>query len=117
MKLCHTQEYLAEEYTASHKVKDLLGFMFEFAFTLPESSHGNRPFLPFKTIHEEHYVWNEVKLIGTVGGALGLMIGFSFERMISWFINNVFGICTVVSKLNNKLNRDYTSDNSIEFNA
>ena len=117
LKLCHTQEYLAEEYTASYKVKDLPGFMFEFAFTLPESSHGHRPLSPFKTIHEEHYVWNEVKLIGTVGGALGLMIGFSFERMISWFINNVFGICTVVSKLNNKLNSDYTSDNSIEFNA
>ena len=43
--------------------------------------------LPHKTVFTEHYLLDEFQLIGTIGGTLGLMIGFSFVTCITSITN------------------------------
>ena len=38
-------------------------------------------------VHEEYIVYNEVDLVGIVGGNLGLFIGFSFFEKVKQVIN------------------------------
>ena len=38
-------------------------------------------------VHEEYIVYNEVDLVGIVGGNLGLFIGFSFFEKVKQIIN------------------------------
>ena len=42
-----------------------------------------------EVIDEEHLVYDWTNMIGTLGGSLGLLIGFSFFDFISIIIDNV----------------------------
>ena len=44
----------------------------------------------FQIVKEEIRIYDEASLIGTVGGTLGLMIGFSFYGLIDLTIENFF---------------------------
>ena len=44
---------------------------------------------PFVYVTEESYVWNPNSLIGTVGGTLGLFIGFSFHGTFDWVSDKI----------------------------
>ena len=44
---------------------------------------------PFVSVTEESYVWNTNSLIGTVGGTLGLFIGFSFHGTFDWVLDKI----------------------------
>ena len=87
-KSCHVQEYTPEDEYSSYEVEGYSGYMFEFDFALPKSSRGKRESEYFKTVYVEYLVVSSLKLLGTVGGTLGIMIGFSFERIITWIIMN-----------------------------
>ena len=87
-KSCHVQEYIPEDQYSSYEVEGYSGYMFEFNFALPKSSRGKRESEYFKTVYVEYLVVSSLKLLGTVGGTLGVMIGFSFERIITWIIMN-----------------------------
>ena len=39
------------------------------------------------TVHEEYLIYNTMGMIGSVGGTLGLFIGFSMTGVISYGIN------------------------------
>ena len=43
----------------------------------------------YAQVNEEYMVYDAIGLIGTVGGTLGLFIGFSFRDVIDYFINKM----------------------------
>ena len=43
----------------------------------------------FTTVHEEYLVYDLITMIGSVGGTLGMCIGFSFTGMISWILSHI----------------------------
>ena len=56
----------------------------EYKIDLPYSSKETRTNEPFKTSHEEYFIWNTFTFVGTVGGTLGLFLGFSFHGTFDW---------------------------------
>ena len=56
----------------------------EYEIDLPYSSKETRTNEPFKTSHEEYFIWNTFTFVGTVGGTLGLFLGFSFQGTFDW---------------------------------
>ena len=61
--------------------------VFQYRFTTPAMSvprEGQPTGQLFTEVETEYLVWNETALIGNVGGALGLLFGFSFLNLISW---------------------------------
>ena len=41
------------------------------------------------TVHEEYLIYDTIGLIGSVGGTLGMFIGFSFSNAIGTFMKNI----------------------------
>ena len=39
------------------------------------------------TMHDEYLIYDEVSMIGSIGGTLGMCIGFSFTNLMSCFLN------------------------------
>ena len=39
---------------------------------------------PHKSVDEKHYMWNEITLMGHIGGTLSLTMGFSFIGALDW---------------------------------
>ena len=61
--------YDIEDFNATHA--------FSYQFDPPESV----------SVYEEYIICDEITLIGSVGGTLGLCIGFSFSKVVSVIIN------------------------------
>ena len=40
-----------------------------------------------ETLHEEYLIYDAIGLIGSVGGTLGMLIGFSFINVITEVLN------------------------------
>ena len=59
-------------------IENLNGLSFQLKVQPPASSNGHRLTKPYKTVKTEYYILDIFQLIGSVGGTLGLMIGFSF---------------------------------------
>ena len=82
MRACIVKEYHATDFaTETHTSEN--GFQFEVKMDTPESSRDYTKTQPYKTIHQEYYLLGGLELVGTVGGTLGLMIGFSFFASIT----------------------------------
>lgn len=52
---------------------------FSYKFNTPELT----------TRHEEYYIYDFAGMIGSVGGSLGLCIGFSFSNIFNWLIGKI----------------------------
>ena len=75
-KLCVTSEYSGDEaYKAKLEDKSIF---FQFIYRIPSNS---------ATLYEEYLVYDEINAIGSIGGTLGMCIGFSFSGLISSLIN------------------------------
>ena len=59
---------------------------------VPTSSNNYIAVKVYKTIITEHYVQKGLELLGTIGGKLGLMIGFSFMGTITSIVELVIGL-------------------------
>ena len=81
-KPCVVKEYFPKEVPFPAIPKGNETFYINVRMNPPASSHGVRVTRPYKTIYEEQYMFNDLQLIGTLGGTLGLMIGFSFMGSI-----------------------------------
>ena len=57
------------------------------------------------TVYEEYYIYDAISMVGSVGGTLGMCIGFSFTGIIS-FLTNILqqGIFIIKPKLSNEKN-------------
>ena len=76
INLCITLEYSGEEtYYEESNIKNLT---FKFSYKIPSNS---------TTFYEEYLVYDGIDAIGSVGGSLGMCIGFSFSNLISSLIN------------------------------
>ena len=96
---CRVEEYkLREDGTPYSVGSQWKGFVFNYRFDVPKSTSGKRAFQPTKIVHVENYYWNSLKLLGIVGGTLGLTIGFSFNQGITWIIGAVTTIWRTVEK-------------------
>ena len=75
--LCNTLEYSGEEgYNKKLNKKDnkTVGFAYKISSNLV-------------TIYEEYLIYDAISTVGSVGGTLGMCIGFSFTGVISFLIN------------------------------
>jgi len=108
-KLCNVQEYPTVDSYAPYDVDDLKGFMFRYKFTLPKSSRGHRESKPFKIVSTEEFVWTELGLLGTIGGTLGLMIGFSFSSTTNVIIDSFFKVWGIGPRLKQLPNQFITA--------
>ena len=93
-KACVTQEYKVEDYISPYKIPYLeeVGTIFSYQFSLPKSTRGKRTGLPFKIVHKEELIHSGFGIVGTVGGSLGLMVGFSFSNITDWITDLIFQI-------------------------
>ena len=56
----------------------------EYHFEAPLDNKGARSEQPYKTIQTEYLTVNMMMLVGTVGGTLGMFVGFSFVGFAEW---------------------------------
>ena len=90
-RLCFTLDY-AEKETSSSEL-DHETFMFGLSYEIPSNS---------TRIYEEYFIYDGINVIGSVGGTLGLCIGFSFAGLISSLLNILQNtICHNKTKLAN----------------
>ena len=47
------------------------------------------------TMHDEYLIYDEVSMIGSIGGTLGMCIGFSFTNLMSCFLNFIQYLYTI----------------------
>ena len=74
-KLCHTMEYsLQTSRTIKESKNSTMGLSYVF-----DSSNSNM------LVYEEYWVYDMTSMIGSVGGTLGMCIGFSFTGVLSSF--------------------------------
>ena len=76
----HSQYYLVP---TSEDKDDTIAF--QYTIDSPQSSEGVRMQDPYKVLHMEYLIINELALIANIAGTLGLTIGFSFSGTIQWF--------------------------------
>ena len=74
-KYCITSEYSGE--VASYERSDNSFNSFQFFYRIPSNS---------TTLYEEYWVYDGINTIGSVGGTLGMCIGFSFTGLLSYLI-------------------------------
>ena len=53
--------------------------IFSYKFASPELT----------TVHEEYFIYDTTGMIGSVGGSLGMCIGFSFSNIFNWLIYKI----------------------------
>ena len=79
-KPCHIYEYFGEEsldYKRPKRKDNGTHFIFLYRF------NEVKPV----TIYDEYFVYDDIGLISSIGGTLGLCIGFSFTNVVTCFIN------------------------------
>ena len=89
-KLCKTIEYFAE--TVSYDKVENINKNASFGFGLSFDSSNK-----MTTVYEEYLIYDATSMIGSVGGTLGMCIGFSFTGVTSFlsrFLHNSIIIMT-----------------------
>ena len=67
---------------------------FDYQFTMPKSSRGERKNTPYKTIQTENLVWSALSLTANLGGILSMTIGFSFLGVLDYAISKIEKVST-----------------------
>ena len=82
-KLCVIHEYSVQDYVVESRT-EFGQFVLILRVDSPKSPrNGIRISNPHKIIHKEQYQVDEFQMVGTVGGTLGLLIGFSFVTCLT----------------------------------
>ena len=79
---CQAKEYTWQEYLPPVWSKGNSSFSFHVIMNSVTSSIG-RTSRPLKTVYNEKYAMDWLQLIGTIGGTLGMMTGFSFMGSVT----------------------------------
>ena len=77
-KITLKQKY-PKEYVASEYRDEAARIKFSYGFASPE----------LVDVHQEFLVYDTIGMIGSVGGTLGMCIGFSFTSSISFLLNAI----------------------------
>ena len=91
-KACQIKEYTPEEITPPISPQGLEGYGYGFynVYKPPKSTRGERTAELLKTLMTQEYTWTTARCVGTIGGSLGLMIGFSFMEIGNWVTDCCF---------------------------
>ena len=84
-KLCITLQYNGEE-TYYKKLRNK-NITVQLGYSIPSN---------LKTLREEYLICDAITMVGSVGGTLGMCIGFSFSGMISFLINLMQNVIVLV---------------------
>ena len=68
------EEIYEKEYQSINYNEEVYKIKFKYVFASPETV----------TVYEEYLIYDTVGMIGSVGGTLGMCIGFSFSTLINW---------------------------------
>ena len=49
-------------------------------------------------VKTEYLIYDDIAMIGNVGGTLGLFVGFSFTGLISFLLNTIINIISTIRK-------------------
>ena len=74
-RLCVTLEYTEKENIPTDLIFDT--YLFVLSYEIPSNS---------TRIYDEYYIYDAINVVGSVGGTLGLCIGFSFTGVFSKFL-------------------------------
>ena len=96
-KSCFVEEYKIRDETDWHATHDVNGFKLAYKFGLPDATKIIRSERPFKKVSQEYLLITELSLIGILGGALGMFIGFSFVGTSDWVMEYISKLCTKIS--------------------
>ena len=80
-RTCSMQQYLSKSQLYQDQDDNIA---FQYTIDSPQSSEGVRMQDPYKVLHMEYLIINELALIANIAGTLGLTIGFSFSGTIQW---------------------------------
>ena len=64
-------------------------FIVEYSFDPPRDTRDSRTTNPYKTIKKEHFTMSSMSLLGSVGGTLGMFVGFSFIGLSETLMNGL----------------------------
>ena len=59
---------------------------FRLTFSLPKALHNHRSEKLMKTVMTEYWIVSSLSLMGTVGGTLGMFVGFSIMGTSEWLL-------------------------------
>ena len=79
---------------------------------LPESTRTGRDHIPYKTVFKEYFVLSWAKLVGNIGGTLGLLIGFSFLGSFEWILIISGKLCKKVDRVHETGSSQISRDGS-----
>ena len=91
---------------------------FEYSFGTPASTRDTKSRKLSKIVKTEYLVIPLMSLVGSVGGTLGMFLGFSFIGTSEWFIGFVetlLGKILVNKKKNNKRNSTIKAHRSLSI--
>ena len=89
---CHVQVYDMQEGNVGPGIEKQPkthneSYMFYLDLDSPDGTHGGYSDELKVDVHTEHLAWTFKNLMGTIGGYLGLCVGFSFTGFSSWMLN------------------------------
>ena len=88
-KTCNTEEYNLVLRQRDFGTKEGAQFIVEYSFDPPRDTRDSRTTNPYKTIKKEHFTMSSMSLLGSVGGTLGMFVGFSFIGLSETLMNGL----------------------------
>ena len=101
-RLCNYLDYSGKE---TQKSKSDVG-SFRFTYNIPSNS---------TTLYEEYLIYDAINAIGSVGGTLGMCIGFSFSGLVSSLINILQQAIFLMKPKKSNLHKKRSLNNSSEI--
>ena len=92
-KSCAVTEYKIKDFALPNPIEIKTDFIFKVRMGAPLSSGTYLESKPYKIVYNEYYLLDAMQIIGTIGGTLGLMTGFSFLGTIM-SITDMYGRLT-----------------------
>ena len=77
-------------------------YMFFLYFASPDWVRGEYTEELQIEVHREYLMWTAISMVGSIGGQLGLWVGFSFAGFLSGFMSKLTTVWHTLSKTTNK---------------